>query len=624
MAWGVRIALFLAPFLTGWLAIRFVQPWFAEPDGLPKLLTWIAQAIVVSGVASFATSRALHRFTPLPALLTMTLVFPDHAPPRFSLALRSGTIRKLLDAEDLELSSDLQRAAEEAIILVDRLSRHERLTRGHTERVRAHADLIGQQLGLDEAELNRLRWGTLLHDVGKLKVPAELLSKKGAPTEEEWAILRRHPAEAVTMLTPFEPWLGEWTLAASEHHERWDGTGYPLGLAGTEISLAGRITAVADAYDVITSRRSYKDPISVEEARSELVASAGTHFDPRVVRAMLEAGLTKQQRNNPFGWLLEAPGLTRALDVGFATPVAALVAVALTISNPAPTELALIQTTTTAAVAETTSTSAPPTEVTSAPDESSSPLSSITTTRDSQSTGAPSTTPAPANLPTTTQPTTTSTVRTTNTTTAPTTTGPTTTAPPTACELATSGQRDLPNADLAGCDLSGLVIDGFNFNGADLRNADFSDVTVVNFTMTGANLVGATLSGASFTDGSFAGSTLTNVDASGMSLTRVSLENVSWNRASLADSSFREVSFIMSSFAFAVFDRATISLSQLQDASFVDASFANADFSMVGFDRSNLTRTNFGGAAFDSMTADDAIHQQTICPDGGVTNATCF
>ncbi len=116
----------------------------------------------------------------------------------------------------------------------------------------------------------------MLHDLGKLNVPSEILNKPGSPDETEWAILQTHPTAAAELLEPLRPWLGDWINAAAEHHERWDGAGYPLGLAGTEISLAGRITAVADAFDVITSRRSYKESMSAETARQELIRCAGS------------------------------------------------------------------------------------------------------------------------------------------------------------------------------------------------------------------------------------------------------------------------------------------------------------------------------------------------------------
>src|SRR5262249_14858284 len=152
------------------------------------------------------------------------------------------------------------------------------------ERVRAYSDLIGQQLGLDAESANKLHWAALLHDVGKLDVPAEILNKKGRLNQEEWAIIRTHPASSDRWLRRLHAWLGAWALAATQHHERYDGDGYPLGLRGDEISLAGRIVAVADAFDVMTAARSYKKPFPAAQARTELANNAGTQFDPMIVR----------------------------------------------------------------------------------------------------------------------------------------------------------------------------------------------------------------------------------------------------------------------------------------------------------------------------------------------------
>jgi hypothetical protein len=199
---------------------------------------------------------------------------------------------------------------ETIIELVASLGRHERLTRGHTERVRAYSDMIAVEMGLSEADRYLLQWACLLHDIGKLAVAPEILNKNGKPTDEEWASLRRHPEVGGEIVEPLAPWLGEWRLAASEHHERWDGKGYPRGLAADEISLAGRIVAVADAYDVITSARSYKRPMPVEAARAELVRCAGTQFDPDVVRAFLNVAIGRTSiALGPLGWVREVTAL---------------------------------------------------------------------------------------------------------------------------------------------------------------------------------------------------------------------------------------------------------------------------------------------------------------------------
>ena len=106
------------------------------------------------------------------------------------------------------------------------------------------------------------------------------MNKKGRLTPEEWEHVRGHPAHSDRWIGGLTPWLGEWVLAASQHHERFDGQGYPYGIAGMDISLAGRIVSVADAFDVMTAARSYKKPFPAAQARVELTDNAGSQFDP--------------------------------------------------------------------------------------------------------------------------------------------------------------------------------------------------------------------------------------------------------------------------------------------------------------------------------------------------------
>ncbi len=323
---AVRIAAFVIPILIAYVVIRISAPWLYRPDGWFGLAIWIVQATAIGAVVSRGIARLTRRMLPLATLLTTTLVFPDQAPSRFGVALRAGTVKQMRRrAQELQrdgLGSTAAEAAENAVVLVTGLGRHDRLTRGHTERVRAYADLIAQELHFSETERNWLAWGVLLHDVGKMTVPPEILNKAERLTDEEWGILKNHPAAGAKMLLPLAPWLGDWVLAAGEHHERWDGRGYPAGLEGSEISLAGRITAVADAYDVITSKRSYKEPMSVEAARQELVDCAGSQFDPAIVRAFLSVSIGRSRAVGSLAWLTELPIVRGALAVG-SSPVAA-------------------------------------------------------------------------------------------------------------------------------------------------------------------------------------------------------------------------------------------------------------------------------------------------------------
>ena len=182
--------------------------------------------------------------------------------------------------------------------LVAVIGRHEHTTRGHSDRVRSYSEMIGEEMGLDQEDVHKLRWAALLHDVGKLDVPVRILDKRGPLDERERADVEQHPVAAIGYLEPFRDWLGHWLLAATEHHEWWDGTGYPAGLAGEQISLAGRIVAVADAYDAMTSARSYKKSVTPMAARQELVDNAGTQFDPDVVRAFLNVGISRSRAGN--------------------------------------------------------------------------------------------------------------------------------------------------------------------------------------------------------------------------------------------------------------------------------------------------------------------------------------
>src|SRR5439155_11334988 len=187
-----------------------------------------------------------------------------------------------------ELDEDAGQSAETILSLVAAVEAHERSTRGHAERVRVYTDLLADQLKLYPDDRDRLRWGALLHDVGKLEVPLSVLNKAGPLDPRELEIVRRHTEDGAKLTRPMHAWLGEWTAAITEHHERWDGRGYPRGTAGPEISLGARVVAVADVYETMTAARPYHRPKSHAEARKELVRCSGTQFDPAIVGAFLQ------------------------------------------------------------------------------------------------------------------------------------------------------------------------------------------------------------------------------------------------------------------------------------------------------------------------------------------------
>ncbi len=165
---------------------------------------------------------------------------------------------------------------------------YHRGTAEHSQRVGTIANAIGVELGLPDRELEVVHWAGLLHDIGKLAIPEEILSKPGPLTPEEWVEVRRHPSVGSDLLRTISPGFEPVAAAVRAHHERWDGTGYPDGLAGTDIPLGGRIVAVADVYDALTHPRSYRRNAYTTAAAIEHIATNAEHlFDPDITQAFL-------------------------------------------------------------------------------------------------------------------------------------------------------------------------------------------------------------------------------------------------------------------------------------------------------------------------------------------------
>jgi HD superfamily phosphohydrolase YqeK len=161
-------------------------------------------------------------------------------------------------------------------------------TRGHSERVSRGSVMIAQEIGMRPERVKAIRYAGMLHDVGKLGVPTKVLQKAGDLTEEEFAAIQLHPMRGLEIVKEIG-FLDEALAGIMHHHEKMDGRGYPMGLAGDEIPEFARIIAVADAFDCMTSDRSYRKRRSLEEAIAELRKSCGNHFDPDVVEAFLRA-----------------------------------------------------------------------------------------------------------------------------------------------------------------------------------------------------------------------------------------------------------------------------------------------------------------------------------------------
>jgi putative nucleotidyltransferase with HDIG domain len=159
-------------------------------------------------------------------------------------------------------------------------------TEGHTQRVADLTLRLAQAMGVSDHELIHIRRGTLLHDIGKMGIPDEILRKPASLDEQEWVIMRQHPLYAYDMLSPIS-YLRPALDIPYCHHEKWDGSGYPRGLAGEQIPLAARLFAVVDVYDALISDRPYREAWSRKRALEYIQQQAGQHFDPEIVSTFL-------------------------------------------------------------------------------------------------------------------------------------------------------------------------------------------------------------------------------------------------------------------------------------------------------------------------------------------------
>ena len=209
-------------------------------------------------------------------------------------------IREEVAASTEELRREQQALAEISIGVVRALVMAQEakdvFLRGHSQRVAAAA-AIAAALHLSDDEVERLRLAGQLHDVGYIGVPEALLNKPGRLTAEEYARVQEHVRIGIEILTPLAP-LENVLDAIQDHHERWDGTGYPRKLRGEQISFGGRILAAADAFDALSSRRAYREPLTPEEVMALLAKEAGAMLEPRVFEAL--KAVVSERKSLPF------------------------------------------------------------------------------------------------------------------------------------------------------------------------------------------------------------------------------------------------------------------------------------------------------------------------------------
>lgn len=267
------------PVMTGYDVLEKVQP---QLDAPPHL----AVIVVTADGGREAKRRALflgaNEFLAKPVdSLEVTL--------RVGNLLRTLRLRR--DLHDLveQRTDELVRSRLETVYCLAAATEYRDDDTGrHTQRVGRTAGLIARELGEDREAIRLIQIGAPLHDVGKIGVVDEILLKPGRLTDAEIEIMRQHvPIGAGILATGGSPELNLAHEIALYHHERWDGTGYGLGLAGASIPLAARITAAADSFDAITHKRPYKDAWPIDHALSEMTAQRGRQFDPDVIEAFM-------------------------------------------------------------------------------------------------------------------------------------------------------------------------------------------------------------------------------------------------------------------------------------------------------------------------------------------------
>ena len=203
--------------------------------------------------------------------------------------IAAGELQSLRYAEDARrLYHQLQRAICQSLLgLATALESKDPSTRGHSERVGAWGRRLATALGRPEEEIDTITQAGLLHDIGKIGVPEAVLRKRGALDHDEWTLVRNHPMVGSQIVAPFEFFAGG-VAVIRHHHERWDGSGYPDGLAGAAIPLGARIVAVADVFDALTSDRPYRSALTRDTALAYLAEEAGRTLDADVVAVFLD------------------------------------------------------------------------------------------------------------------------------------------------------------------------------------------------------------------------------------------------------------------------------------------------------------------------------------------------
>jgi len=277
--WDVILADYSLPAFSAVTALSVVQDLEIDVPFIVVTGT-ISEAEAVTlmhaGAHDYVIKGVWHRL--VPAVVRETREARNRAHDRESatnLRLALASLQAMSDARAADLDAALA-------LIVRALDLRDQETAGHSQRVTQMTVRLARVMALDNGALERIGRGALLHDIGKMHVPDSILLKPGPLTEDEWTIMRQHPIYAYELLYPLMSLRSSLDIP-HYHHERWDGGGYPRGLAGEAIPIAARIFAVVDSYDALISTRPYRAAWSHTRAMKEIKAQVGSAFDPKVV-----------------------------------------------------------------------------------------------------------------------------------------------------------------------------------------------------------------------------------------------------------------------------------------------------------------------------------------------------
>jgi response regulator RpfG family c-di-GMP phosphodiesterase len=250
-----------------------------DPDAAFVVLTGLGDV----KIAIESLKLGAHDFIVKPVNIDELLIAAERALERRELLMERREQQALLEQRVAEATQELHEVYRLTLeALGSALDTRDVGTESHSRRVHGYSLTLARAHSVPPHELKDLEHGVLLHDIGKIGIPDRILLKQGPLTPDEWRTMRTHPEIGKRLIEKI-PFLRGAIPIVYHHHERWDGTGYPLGLAGEAIPLGARIFAVADAFDAMTFDRPYSKAITLEAARQEIQRCSGSHFDPAVV-----------------------------------------------------------------------------------------------------------------------------------------------------------------------------------------------------------------------------------------------------------------------------------------------------------------------------------------------------